>query len=319
MQFFAAMCRDIRFDHAYTLLTMQQIILIGGKSGSGKSTCGKLLYEALEHSALIESDALIKVNPWTVDEKFMRLKLKNATNVIRNYWNAGYAHILCPGLVWNQQELATLLSFIPEYEKQIVLFWLETRKVERNRRRLKRGRDDADLKQHLDMVDEVTKASIPTSLASGHIITIITDEKTPEMILPVLLKLLHHTEHAFNLPFWRDNNKLWALEAPTEEMSIDEFGWILDVPFWEDEEGYIVLTPREVLQNLDRFPRHREQIAHCDTSYPLDIMKNKHGKWLILDGLHRLVKLVMENKRIIRVRKIPPELVHLTAREDTNS
>lgn len=298
---------------------MQQIILISGKSGSGKSTCGKLLHEALEHSVLIESDALIKVKPWTIDEKFMTLKLKNASDLIRNYWNAGYKYILCPGLVWNQQELATLLSFIPEYEKHIVLFWLETRKVGRVHRRIKRGRDDADSKQHLDKVDEVTKASIPTLLSSGHIIIIVTDGKTPEMILQILLKLLNHTEHAFNLPYWRDNKKLWALKVPVEEMDSDELIWILDVPFWEDEEGNIVLTPKEVLQNLDQFPRHREQISKCDMSYPIDIMKNKQGKWLILDGLHRLVKLIMEDKRVIRVRKIPPELVHLTARGETNS
>ncbi|MBD3328631.1 hypothetical protein GF340_05005 [Candidatus Peregrinibacteria bacterium] len=125
-----------------------------------------------------------------------------------------------------------------------------------------------------------------------------------------------HEEHAFDLPFWRDNNKLWALEVPTEEMDINELLWILDIPFWEDEEGNIVITPNEVISNLDNFPYHRDKIKNCDTSYPIDIMKNKQGRWLTLDGLHRLVKMYLNKESKIQVRKIPPEIIHLTARDE---
>lgn len=126
---------------------------------------------------------------------------------------------------------------------------------------------------------------------------------------------LRHQEHAFDLPFWRDNKKLWALEVPAEEMSIDELTWIFDVPFWEDQDGNIVITPREVMNNMDAYPYHRDKILNSDTSHPLDIMKNKKGKWLTLDGLHRLVKLFLNKESKIKVRKIPPELIHLTARD----
>ena len=125
-----------------------------------------------------------------------------------------------------------------------------------------------------------------------------------------------HTPHAFDLPFWRDNNKLWALKVPAEDMDIDELRWILDVPFWEDAEGNIVVIPNEVINDLDRYPIHRDKLKAADTSYPIDIMRNKKGKWLTLDGLHRLVKLVMEGEHTVRVRKIPPELIHLTARDE---
>ena len=124
-----------------------------------------------------------------------------------------------------------------------------------------------------------------------------------------------HKEHAFDLPFWRDNQKLWALEVPVEEMNIDELLWILDLPFWEDEKGNIVITPREVIDKPDKYLSHWDRINAADTSYPIDIMKNKKGKWLTLDGLHRLVKLVLKKEQKVKVRKIPPELIHLTARE----
>lgn len=124
-----------------------------------------------------------------------------------------------------------------------------------------------------------------------------------------------HIEHGFDLPFWRDNEKLWALDVPVEEMVIDELLWILDVPFWEDEVGNIVICPNEVIAEPAKFPFHWDKVNDADISFPLDIMKNKHGRWLTLDGLHRLVKLVLNNESVVKVRKIPPEIVHLTARD----
>ncbi|MSR84896.1 hypothetical protein EXS71_00415 [Candidatus Uhrbacteria bacterium] len=125
-----------------------------------------------------------------------------------------------------------------------------------------------------------------------------------------------HEEHAFDFDFWRDNKKLWALNVPVEDMDINELRWILDVPFWEDEKGNIVITPNEVIQDLDRYPDHRDRIQAADTFYPLDIMKNKKGRWLTLDGLHRLVKLIIEGETVVKVRKIPLEMVHLTKRDN---
>ena len=125
-----------------------------------------------------------------------------------------------------------------------------------------------------------------------------------------------HEEHSFDLPFWRDNNKLWALDVPVEEMDVAEFLWILKIPFWEDANGNIVITPNEVIKDLDKYPIHRDKIKDCNTKYPIDIMKNKKDRWAILDGLHRLVKLHLNKKSKIQVRKIPPEIIHLTARDE---
>lgn len=127
-----------------------------------------------------------------------------------------------------------------------------------------------------------------------------------------------HEEHTFDdwvSAFWRDNEKLHALDVPVEEMDIRELYWIMEIPFWEDSKNNIVLTPREVVENLDKYPKHKKRLEVCDTSFPLDIMKNRKGEWLTLDGLHRLVKLIMEGEKVIKVRKIPPELLILTKRD----
>jgi len=123
-----------------------------------------------------------------------------------------------------------------------------------------------------------------------------------------------HEEHSLDLPFWRDNKKLWALKIPEETMNIDELKWMMEVPFWEDEKRNIVLTPNEVLKDLDHFPKHRDRILGCDTLFPLHIMKNKKGEWVTLDGLHRLAKLILEGERVVKVKKVSEEQVWLTKR-----
>ena len=46
----------------------------------------------------------------------------------------------------------------------------------------------------------------------------------------------------------------------------------------------------------------------ADLSHPIDIMKNK-GRWLVLDGLHRLVKLAILGEKKVKVRIIPREKI----------
>jgi len=43
---------------------------------------------------------------------------------------------------------------------------------------------------------------------------------------------------------------------------------------------------------------------NSNLSHPIDVMENK-GRLLILDGLHRLVKLKILGKNKIKIRKIP--------------
>ena len=124
-----------------------------------------------------------------------------------------------------------------------------------------------------------------------------------------------YKEHSLNLPFWRDNNKLWALPIQEEQIDIRELKWMVDVPFWEDEKGNIVVTVSEVLENPSKFPDHTKMIDDCDTSYPVHITKNKLNEWIILDGLHRLAKLIREGKDKLMVKKVTTEQLWLTKKD----
>ena len=106
--------------------------------------------------------------------------------------------------------------------------------------------------------------------------------------------------------------KVWSLDIPVETISLKELEWHLEVPFWSTMDGYYNLKPSDVISFPKRYQEEYHKIMKSNLSYPIDIMANK-GRWLILDGLHRLAKAKILNKKKIKVRKIPrnkiPEIV----------
>lgn len=100
------------------------------------------------------------------------------------------------------------------------------------------------------------------------------------------------------------SKKVWELDAPTEEMDINELTWHFAIPFMWHDGGVYNLTPQEIIDNPKKYPEEYERTMAADTAYPIDIMENK-GRWLILDGLHRLMKLAIEGHKTVQVRKIP--------------
>lgn len=106
-----------------------------------------------------------------------------------------------------------------------------------------------------------------------------------------------------------DEEKVWALNVPIEEIEIAELEWILDMPFWTDGTAPYNLTARAVIEDPDKYPDHKKRFEESDTTYPIDIMKNLKDRWLILDGLHRLVKLIVEGNTVVNVRKFSRDLI----------
>ncbi len=108
-----------------------------------------------------------------------------------------------------------------------------------------------------------------------------------------------------------DEEKVWQLDYPVEEIPIDELTWHFRVPFiWSQPDGYYDVEPQEVLNNPNKHPEEYKRTMQVDLSYPIDIMYWK-GHWLILDGLHRLMKASLLNDKIVKVRKIPESAIPL--------
>lgn len=102
---------------------------------------------------------------------------------------------------------------------------------------------------------------------------------------------------------------MWELDVPTEEIPITELTWHFDVPFiWSKPDGYYDVNPIEVIEHPDQHPEEYERTMRSDTTYPIDIMLWKK-RWLILDGLHRLMKQAIKGKEVVQVRKIPESAI----------
>jgi len=106
-----------------------------------------------------------------------------------------------------------------------------------------------------------------------------------------------------------DNKRVWSLDIPAEEMNIGELEWHFNIPFWDKPNGgYYDLTPNQVLSDPEKYKEEHGRTIKADLSHPLDVMLWK-GKWLLLDGLHRLVKQKQLGKERVEVRKIPQNLI----------
>ncbi len=110
----------------------------------------------------------------------------------------------------------------------------------------------------------------------------------------------------FDFPW--DNKKVWALDIPVEEMPIKELQWHFDIPFHWHDGGKYNLTSWDIINHPDTYQKEYERTMACDLKYPIDIMENR-GKWLILDGLHRLMKAQILGMDAVKVRKIPREKI----------
>jgi hypothetical protein len=93
---------------------------------------------------------------------------------------------------------------------------------------------------------------------------------------------------------------------PVGERSIDDLAWMLDVPVWPSREGPYTLTPRAVLDGPKAHAAEYVRMARADTAHPIDITFHL-DRWVILDGVHRLLKQYRDGVRTVRVREVPPE------------
>lgn len=111
-------------------------------------------------------------------------------------------------------------------------------------------------------------------------------------------------EYGFDFDW--DESDVWGLVYPSESMSIEELEWHLDVPFWEYDGRDYSLCPRDVLNSPEKYKEHYDRIKGSDINYPIDVMFNK-GRYVILDGVHRLLKCKMLGMKDVSVRIIPRE------------
>jgi hypothetical protein len=97
-----------------------------------------------------------------------------------------------------------------------------------------------------------------------------------------------------------DVEAIWQLDLPTRSMALADLVWHLDVPVWDNYR----LTPRAVLSDPVRHAGEHARMLAADLSYPIDVFRFR-SRWMILDGVHRLLKAHMLRHEDIAVREVP--------------
>ena len=72
-------------------------------------------------------------------------------------------------------------------------------------------------------------------------------------------------------------------------------------------------APARVSSRSGRAPEHADRVGSADLSYPLHVVP-RHRRWLILDGIHRLVKAEMLGLTDVLVSTLSPADIVKAAR-----
>lgn len=84
------------------------------------------------------------------------------------------------------------------------------------------------------------------------------------------------------------------------KIKIDKMIHNLGFKCWGDPIKKIEFSPLDVMRKPTKYKLHMERIRMADLKYPI-IAHIKNGQLLIIDGVHRLAKAKMENKKTMNV------------------
>ena len=129
--------------------------------------------------------------------------------------------------------------------------------------------------------------------------TIALDERLMHGGIPASLRgvLLDHP--------W-ELSKLLALDLPVEEVSVAALAWQLDLPWWRRGDDWFFVTPNEVRSDPAASPEQWARTMRADLDAPIHVRMTERGP-VVLDGVHRLLKAVVEGRSSLSARVLPDE------------
>lgn len=119
------------------------------------------------------------------------------------------------------------------------------------------------------------------------------------------------------LTFYWDVRKLWNVDLPIVQMRVQELDWLLDKPFWSDGPNELVVCGRDVANDPERHREHYERALAADLSCPINVIWLR-GRWVIMDGVHRLLKAWLCSYETILAKQAREEDIPLFSRRRTD-
>ena len=105
-----------------------------------------------------------------------------------------------------------------------------------------------------------------------------------------------------------ETSKVWRLPTPAQRIPFTELAWHLELTVWTTVRGEARwdLSPRMVLQHPELHERRWRKILGADLSFPLEMFR-QGGRWVVLDGYHRLARHHIEGRAQVEVRLHPDD------------
>jgi hypothetical protein len=92
---------------------------------------------------------------------------------------------------------------------------------------------------------------------------------------------------------------------PITKIKVDNYIDQLEYEGWGDPSKNIHYSPRDVLANPIKYATEYKRILKANLSYPIIISSDG----FIMDGVHRLTKAYLRNKKIIKAYIFDPKLM----------
>lgn len=125
---------------------------------------------------------------------------------------------------------------------------------------------------------------------------------SPELLIDSMPEDIKQAFPSFG---WSEEG-LWSLDLPVEEFTVDRFSWLLDLPIWRWQGRRWQVSMRDVLNDAGRYRAHHEKAEQTNTRYPIHASFH-NGRWVILDGYHRLLKTLTHGESTIPVVSVRAE------------
>ncbi|HEU4353952.1 MAG TPA: hypothetical protein VFT27_00025 [Actinomycetota bacterium] len=114
------------------------------------------------------------------------------------------------------------------------------------------------------------------------------------------------------LDFPWELERLLALDLPIERVRVQDFVWLLDLPFWRERGEWFVLTPNQVRERPDEHTEQWSRVLRAELEAPVHITE-RHGRPVIIDGIHRLLKADIAGVNTLPARRVPNSMLPLIA------
>jgi hypothetical protein len=116
-----------------------------------------------------------------------------------------------------------------------------------------------------------------------------------------------------------DNETLFSLSLPVEQLAVADLRWQLNLPWWRDGERVFAVTPNQVRIDPRRHHVQWRRTHAADLLCPIHVVENGE-RLTILDGVHRLLKADMSGAEHIPARRLKmDDLVRIAHRRTTSS